>query len=43
MLVNYRILKFPLSKYSKKNSTKNTLYAKYTKIYIAAFDKCICP
>lgn len=32
MLVNYRILKFPLSKCSKKNSMKISLYN--TRVYI---------
>lgn len=34
MFVNYRISKFSLSKCSKKNSTKITLCAKYTRVYI---------
>lgn len=44
MLVNNRILKFPLPKCSKKNPYENHSLCQIHKgLYIAAFDKCVCP
>lgn len=43
MLVNDRILKFPLSKCSKKNYENHSLCQIYRGLHIATFDECICP